>query len=104
MSAYMNVEISYSTDAKIDVDERSEVRVLADQAGYSLNDLRDLFEDGQTELGGYADGLTEFMAQIAKLYPNVDFMLRCCGEELFDTALREFRGGKIVFEAGPWMN
>lgn len=102
MSAYVNVEVSYGSGSRIDVDEIAEVRVLANKAGYSFNDLRDLFEDGQAEFGGYADGLTQLVADIARLYPGVDFMMRCCGEELVDTALRGFKGGQVVFMAGPW--
>lgn len=104
MSSSMTVEVRYSSDFKINVDEKAEVCSLSDKAGYSLNDMRNLFEDGWAELSGYADEMCQLVSYIAKLYPEVNFMLRCCGEDLSDTALRRFDGGQVVFAVGPWNN
>lgn len=102
MSYDLLVEIGYVSDEKIDVDAKPELVELAEKAGYSLNDLRDLFEDGRADIGGWAKEFTELVEEIAKLYPDVEFEMRACGEEFRDTCVRDFKGGEVVFAAGPW--
>ncbi|MTW14464.1 hypothetical protein GM658_28000 [Pseudoduganella eburnea] len=102
MSYDLLVEIGYVSDEKIDVDARLELVELAEEAGYSLKELRDLFEDGRADIGGWAVEFTKLAEEIAKLYPDVEFSMRACGEEFRDTCVREFKGGEVEFAAGPW--
>jgi len=104
LSNALFVEIEYCDFEKVDVDAKPEVAELAEKAGYELNDMRDLFEDRRADLGGWAGDFSELIEQIAKLYPEVHFWLRACGEELSDTCVREFKGGEVVFSVGPWMD
>lgn len=100
------LQIAYASDESIDVDEHAErIYPILQQCGFpreTLNDLRDAFEDGEAELGGWADGLLPIIEQIAQLVPAVGFHARAMGEEFRDTWVREFEDGKAVFAAGPW--
>jgi hypothetical protein len=106
MSSSTLLQIAYATDASIDVDEHAErIHAILQQCGYNpetLNNLRDAFADGESEFGGWADGLLSIIEQIAKLVPGVKFHARATGEEFRDTWVREFEDGKAVFAAGPW--
>jgi hypothetical protein len=106
MSSSTLLQIAYASDESIDMDEHAErIYAILQQCGYSretLNNLRDAFEDGEAELGGWADGLLPIVEQIAKLVPAVKFYARATGEEFRDTWIREFEDGKAVFAAGPW--
>jgi hypothetical protein len=106
MSNRTILQIAYASDESIDVDEHAgQIHEILKQCGYdqqTLNNLRDAFEDGETELGGGAQGLLEIIEQIATLAPGVKFYARATGEEFRDTWIREFENGKAVFAAGPW--
>jgi hypothetical protein len=106
MSNRCLLQIAYAREDSIDVDEHAgRIHEILEKCGYSqqtLNNLRDAFEDGESELGGGAQGLVEIVEQIARLAPAVQFYARATGEEFRDTWIREFEGGKAVFAAGPW--
>ena len=106
MSNHALLQIAYAREESIDVDQHDErIYGILKECGYgreTLNNLRDAFEDGETELGGGAQGLLEVIEQIARLAPAVTFYARAMGEEFRDTWVREFEGGKPVFAAGPW--
>ncbi len=106
MSDRSLLQIAYAGDESIDVDEHAElICEILEKWGYgraTLNNLRDAFEDGESEFGGRVQGLLYLTEQIAKLAPAVTFYARATGEEFRDTWIREFEDGKAVFAAGPW--
>ena len=80
---------------------------LAAQNLYAVDDvLEDLirgWNEGQTEFNGLvSQDIEGLMSNVSAQYPGIRFYVRGMGEEFYDVWLRQFEGGKIVFELGPF--
>jgi hypothetical protein len=50
----------------------------------------------------YADGVIQLIEHISKQFPEVVFYAKGAGEEFHDIWIREFKGGEVTVQRGPF--
>jgi len=106
MSFHTILQIANLGDEPLHIDDIGD-RVLAildhDGVHHDLfSDLRESFDAGESVCRVHSDYLLGLLGAVAAMAPQGHFEVRCFGEEFRHTWIREFSGGRTIFEAGPW--
>ncbi|TDU25916.1 hypothetical protein DFR24_4363 [Panacagrimonas perspica] len=108
MSYYTFANLQYPDGGAIDPSEFSEgLVILLNEHGLHRDvgkGLIDLFTQGEaffTFYGGCA-ALETFLLWVSKQRPEVPFGVQGRGEDLRDVWVREFLGGSVTYEQGPF--
>ena len=68
-----------------------------------LEDFQRGWDEGTTEFSDLVShDVDRLMLEVSAQYPEVRFFVRGMGEEFDDVWLRQFEGGKVVFQVGPF--
>lgn len=108
MSYYTQVNFQFSDEPpSVDDVERVIRPWLAAQNIYAvepvLEDFRRGWTEGQTDFNGLmSHDIEGLMVALSAAYPEIRFYVRGMGEQFDDVWLRQFEGGKTVFNLGPF--
>lgn len=105
MSYYTAVEFHYFGEDDFDLDDVARaLPAVLDNMSVShdvMDDLRTLLHTSTASVQLYAEDVIQIFAQLAKMDPEVSFIIRGFGESPLDVWLREFRDGAVALAQGP---
>ncbi|MEQ1809193.1 MAG: hypothetical protein ABL889_04670 [Terricaulis sp.] len=105
MSYYTKVQLAFLGDETIDFEaiQPALARALAERhfSEDVLQDLAELFADGECSLGLFALDIAELMLEAARASADAAFSVRGWGEAPRDVWLRDYENGEEIFALGP---